>query len=154
MPKLGYGSPHAIIHVCCCVLRQAILIGPGVEGGIDEQQLLANFRDDTWSNTCVMLLRFITSAEIKRRVDHFEPFVVVSVAQSKLVRNNTNSGQTTEPGYTCHHMHVRRHRRCQVEEGTCCATTYAVLSCSIPALGMLFLDWHVVQFWQLLLAQM
>jgi hypothetical protein len=57
---------------------QAILIGPGVEGGIDEQQLLANFRDDTWSNTCVMLLRFITSAEIKRRVDHFEPFVVVS----------------------------------------------------------------------------
>jgi hypothetical protein len=24
-----------------------------------------------------MLLRFITSAEIKRRVDHFEPFVVV-----------------------------------------------------------------------------
>jgi hypothetical protein len=49
-----------------------------VEGGIDEQQLLANFRDDTWSNTCVMLLRFITSAEIKRRVDHFEPFVVVS----------------------------------------------------------------------------
>ncbi|WIA11864.1 hypothetical protein OEZ85_011950 [Tetradesmus obliquus] len=55
---------------------QAILIGPGVEGGIDEQQLLANFHDDTWSNTCVMLLRFITSAEIKRRVDHFEPFVV------------------------------------------------------------------------------
>jgi hypothetical protein len=51
-----------------------------VEGGIDEQQLLANFRDDTWSNTCVMLLRFITSAEIKRRVDHFEPFVVVSCA--------------------------------------------------------------------------
>eukprot|EP00775_Hariotina_reticulata_P006107 gene6107-6345_t len=54
----------------------AILISPtGVEGGISQQQLLDNFRDDTWSNTCVMLLRFITSAEIKRRVDHFEPFV-------------------------------------------------------------------------------
>eukprot|EP00879_Flechtneria_rotunda_P017663 GHRR01018515.1.p1 GENE.GHRR01018515.1~~GHRR01018515.1.p1 ORF type:complete len:217 (+),score=63.12 GHRR01018515.1:1460-2110(+) len=56
---------------------QAILISPtGVEGGITQQQLLDNFRDDTWSNTCVMLLRFITSAEIKRRVDHFEPFVL------------------------------------------------------------------------------
>jgi hypothetical protein len=42
------------------------------------QQLLENFRDDTWSNTCVMLLRFITSAEIKRRAEHFEPFVLVS----------------------------------------------------------------------------
>jgi hypothetical protein len=49
----------------------------GVEGGITREQLLANFREDVWSNTCVMLLRFITSAEIKRRIDHFEPFVVV-----------------------------------------------------------------------------
>jgi hypothetical protein len=49
-----------------------------VEGGITQEQLLNNFRDDVWSNTCVMLLRFITSAEIKRRMDHFEPFVVVS----------------------------------------------------------------------------
>lgn len=56
---------------------QAILIAPtGVEGGITQEQLLANFRDDVWSNTCVMLLRFITSAEIKRRADHFEPFVL------------------------------------------------------------------------------
>eukprot|EP00878_Enallax_costatus_P024850 GHUV01026543.1.p1 GENE.GHUV01026543.1~~GHUV01026543.1.p1 ORF type:complete len:218 (+),score=55.57 GHUV01026543.1:356-1009(+) len=55
---------------------QAILIGPGVEGGIDQQQLVENFREDVWSNTCVMLLRFITSAEIKRRLEHFEPFVV------------------------------------------------------------------------------
>lgn len=58
-------------------LAQAILIGPGIEGGLSSQQLLDNFRDDTWSNTVVMLLRFITSAEIKRRHDHFEPFVLV-----------------------------------------------------------------------------
>lgn len=29
----------------------------------------------------MMLLRFITSAEIKRRLEHFEPFVVVSRAR-------------------------------------------------------------------------
>ncbi|KAF8071069.1 OTU1 [Scenedesmus sp. PABB004] len=56
---------------------QAILIsGTGLDGGITPEQLLSNFRDDTWSNTCVMLLRFITSAEIKRRAEHFEPFVL------------------------------------------------------------------------------
>jgi hypothetical protein len=62
-------------------LSEAVPVLPpaGVEGGITQDQLLANFRDDVWSNTCVMLLRFITSAEIKRRADHFEPFVVVSL---------------------------------------------------------------------------
>lgn len=56
-----------------------LLLDAGVEGSITQEQLLNNFRDDVWSNTCVMLLRFITSAEIKRRVDHFEPFILVGV---------------------------------------------------------------------------
>lgn len=67
------GSPPSW---CACLFLHV----SGVEGGITQDQLLANFRDDVWSNTCVMLLRFITSAEIKRRADHFEPFVVVSAA--------------------------------------------------------------------------
>jgi hypothetical protein len=62
---------------CACKGCLLCLNLAGVEGGITQEQLLANFREDVWSNTCVMLLRFITSAEIKRRVDHFEPFVVV-----------------------------------------------------------------------------
>lgn len=61
------------LAICCL----SCLHPAGVEGGITQEQLLANFREDVWSNTCVMLLRFITSAEIKRRIDHFEPFVVV-----------------------------------------------------------------------------
>jgi hypothetical protein len=60
----------------------------GVEGGITQDQLLANFRDDVWSNTCVMLLRFITSAEIKRRSDHFEPFILVR-ARGRALGNGT-----------------------------------------------------------------
>jgi len=76
--------PHVIVAECMplcrvCVPVCAALCQSGVEGGITQEQLLNNFRDDVWSNTCVMLLRFITSAEIKRRVDHFEPFVLVGV---------------------------------------------------------------------------
>ncbi len=44
--------------------------------------LLANVgRDDTVSNYIVMLLRLITSAEIQKRSDFFEPFIMVSGAQ-------------------------------------------------------------------------
>lgn len=70
------GPLHVIVAECVslCVFT---LCQSGVEGGITQEQLLNNFRDDVWSNTCVMLLRFITSAEIKRRADHFEPFVLV-----------------------------------------------------------------------------
>lgn len=55
----------------------AICIGGAVPGqGADESTLLANFRDDTVSNMIVMLLRFITSAEVQARQDHFAPFVL------------------------------------------------------------------------------
>jgi hypothetical protein len=57
---------------------QCARLALGLEGSMTPERLLENFRDDTWSNTCVMLLRFITSAEIKRRADHFAPFVLVS----------------------------------------------------------------------------
>lgn len=69
---------HMAVALHCVLLAG---VAAGVEGGITQEQLLANFRDDVWSNTCVMLLRFITSAEIKRRADHFEPFVLVSGQQ-------------------------------------------------------------------------
>ncbi|GBF98743.1 ubiquitin thioesterase otubain-like [Raphidocelis subcapitata] len=55
----------------------AICVGASVPGqGADASTLLANFRDDTVSNMVVMLLRFITSAEIQARQDHFAPFVL------------------------------------------------------------------------------
>jgi hypothetical protein len=59
----------------------AICVGASVPGqGADASTLLANFRDDTVSNMVVMLLRFITSAEIQARQDHFAPFVMVRAA--------------------------------------------------------------------------
>lgn len=35
-----------------------------------------NFRDDNLSNMIVMLLRFVTSAEVQARRDFFEPFIM------------------------------------------------------------------------------
>jgi hypothetical protein len=57
---------------------QRIKAGPDGQGGdfgLDE--LLASYRDDLCSNSIVMLLRLITSAEIQSREAHFLPFVVV-----------------------------------------------------------------------------
>ncbi|KAI8472637.1 MAG: ubiquitin thioesterase otubain-like protein [Monoraphidium minutum] len=55
----------------------AICVGGAVPGqGSDMGVLLSNFRDDTVSNMLVMLLRFITSAEIQARQEHFAPFVL------------------------------------------------------------------------------
>ena len=39
--------------------------------------LLFNLRDATLSNRIVMLLRFVTSAELQRREDFFAPFIMV-----------------------------------------------------------------------------
>jgi hypothetical protein len=47
--------------------------------GADAGTLLANFRDDTVSNMIVMLMRFITSAELQARQDHFAPFIMVGL---------------------------------------------------------------------------
>ncbi|KIZ06062.1 ubiquitin thioesterase protein OTUB1 [Monoraphidium neglectum] len=55
----------------------AICVGAAVPGqGADMGTLLANFRDDTVSNMIVMLMRFVTSAEIQARQEHFAPFVL------------------------------------------------------------------------------
>ena len=59
---------------------QAISAGPTTEGeGLDLEQLMTYYRDDVCSNTVVMLLRLITSAEIQQREAHFMPFVLVSL---------------------------------------------------------------------------
>lgn len=56
----------------------AISLGSsGGAHGADASTLLANFRDDTVSNMIVMLLRFVVSAEIQARQEHFAPFVLV-----------------------------------------------------------------------------
>lgn len=53
-----------------------VIAGTGIEGSMDAPTLLANFRDAEVSNSLVMLLRFIVSAEIKTRAEHFAPFVL------------------------------------------------------------------------------
>jgi ubiquitin thioesterase protein OTUB1 len=55
--------------------------GGGGGGGGNQQQrltlsgLVSNFRDDLTSNTLVMLLRMVTSAELLTRAEFFAPFV-------------------------------------------------------------------------------
>jgi ubiquitin thioesterase protein OTUB1 len=55
--------------------------GVGGGGGAAEQRLtieglVSNFRDDVTSNTLVMLLRMVTSAELMTRREFFEPFLM------------------------------------------------------------------------------
>lgn len=87
-------STHLPSHSLVCnpphpstLARQvnAICVGSAVPGqGTDEATLLANFRDDNVSNMIVMLLRFITGAEIQARQDHFSPFVLVGCTRARV----------------------------------------------------------------------
>lgn len=56
-------------------------IGVAGQAGITVEGLLGQMRDQTISNYLVMLLRLITSCEIRRRTDFFEPFILVRRAR-------------------------------------------------------------------------
>eukprot|EP00887_Chlorella_sp_A99_P001976 scaffold18.g1976.t1 len=60
--------------------------------------LESNLREDYLSNTCVFLLRLITSCEIKRRADFFAPFVMVPVRVVYLDRSTAPSATGGEEG--------------------------------------------------------
>jgi len=52
--------------------------GGGAEQRLTVEGLVSYFRDDVTSNTLVMLLRMVTSAELLTRREFFEPFVIGS----------------------------------------------------------------------------
>ncbi|KAH7277604.1 hypothetical protein KP509_39G058900 [Ceratopteris richardii] len=46
------------------------------DGSLSADQLVENSRDQSISDSVVMFFRFITSGEIRKRADFFEPFIV------------------------------------------------------------------------------
>lgn len=80
-------SSVAWVHVACTWLLQvnSISLGPQVPDHMTQEQLENNFRDDMLSNTVVMFLRMVTSAELQRRQDFFLPFIWVSKSNPQKV---------------------------------------------------------------------